>query len=194
MTQLTTRTLIDDYFNIVEEIDFIEEQLSDPDAIESEEQLRNQHSNLQNNLNNIASLLTSKFDNVYKFNLELDRRNNIIQAEIDTLKKEITRLKRVKDVQLRAKEYMHYLLKEIIKTKGTPNKSGNLEIKTDIARFVLEKHWGGLEITDQSAVPSEYIIIEQKINNAKLRRDIIKEKNGVESYAKVQRKEVVRMR
>jgi len=189
---MTTRELINQYFDTLEELQYLEES----ELMIADKSLTNYYNKLnalKTELKNISTQLLTKFENVREFQIELERRQNVVDAEIATLRNEINRLHKMQKSNERAKEYMHFLLKSIIKTKGKPNKSGNLEIKTDTARFIIEKPWGGLEIKEESKVPPTYLHTEVKIDKKALRKDVIAQ-GGITEYAIVERKEVVRMR
>ena len=75
---------------------------------------------------------------------------------------------------------------------GTPNKSGNHQIKTTTDSYTIYEGDGSLEITDEESVPDEFLKLVQSIDKRKLRKHII-EKGGKTEYAKVAKKTRLRI-
>tara|TARA_R110000751_G_scaffold144948_3_gene248527 strand:+ start:1279 stop:1827 length:549 start_codon:yes stop_codon:yes gene_type:complete len=115
----------------------------------------------------LRSQIRQKFDNIDHFMIELTRRDNLLVAEIDTLKTEIKRLSNRKSALKRTEDYFKTsLLPMIVEEVG--NDKGIFE--TDTARYKLYETFGPV-IVDEAHCPSEFkkVNIIESIDRKKAR-------------------------
>tara|TARA_Y100000310_G_C20681689_1_gene816364 strand:- start:2485 stop:2901 length:417 start_codon:yes stop_codon:yes gene_type:complete len=113
-----------------------------------------------------------KADGIDNFVIELQRRGNLIEAEIQTLKNEITRMKIRKKAIERIKQYLtDIIFPMIVETFGN-----NGIYETNTARYKLFKTFGKV-IIDESCKSAQKRYLKAKIEDfwdkAQARKDIM---------------------
>ena len=123
----------------------------------------------QKQLTTLQRQLADKVDNIDEFIVELQRRRNLIQAEIDTYTTERKRLYHRRNAVNRTKDYLEKtVLPLIVKTMGT---DGTFE--TDTARYTLYERYGSLEILDETRVPDEYKKVQISVDKSTARKALM---------------------
>ena len=151
----TTKEMIDEYIDL--EVDLL---LTD----DNEEQL-----DIENKLTVVKNKIKTKTDNIDKFVVSLMSKEAMMNAEIDTLDKEIKRLKIRRDAGKRLKEFFNKnLLPTIVKEMGN-----NGIFETQTARYRLYKAYGKVDV-DTELLP-EYLNVkmEEYVDKRKARADAI---------------------
>ena len=162
----TTRDLIGEYIDI--DIDL---QMT----TENEEQLM-----LEEKMTSIQGQIGKKVDGIDYFMVELSRREHLIEAEIEAIKIEQTRLRVRKKAVEGMKEYFNKnLLPMIVSELGDEN--GVYE--TDTARYKMYETLGPVAIIDSNAIPDEYKLWEhvEKIDKKKARK-VISQGNTIPGF------------
>lgn len=117
----------------------------------------------------IQSKMKDKADGIDFFSQNIKEREYLIDAEIESHKSEIARLRNRKNAMISTSDYLNkVLLPMLIEELGDEN--GVLE--TDTARYKLYETYGSVVITDQDALPDDFIKTEivQKVDKARLRK------------------------
>jgi len=131
---------------------------------DNEEQL-----DIEHKLVLVQNEMKTKIDNIDNFVVKLMSTEAIMDAEIDTLNKEIKRLKIRRDAGKRLKDFFNkQLLPSIIKDMGN---NGIFETKT--ARYKLYKAYGKVEVNQELAPDYVNIKMEEYIDKRKARADAI---------------------
>jgi len=145
----------------------------------------------QKAIEQINTMLLEKIENINKVKIEKERIKKIIEAEKEVYKAELDRLQtKLKQVD-KAWGFLEMLIKDIIKTKGSPNKSGNLSISTTTGNYTLVKRDGALEIIDETRIPEEFINYEPKIDKKKLKEYLKTFYDKQTAFAKINTSEVL---
>ena len=154
MSKETTRGLIGEHIEIS-----LEMELAGDDEI----------GGLLEERNKVEKLIKNKADNIDRFVMSLNRRDSLIDAEVETLKDEIQRLRNRKNALNQTKHYLNNVLIPFIVTE-LGNENGVYE--TDTARYKLYETFGELVVLDSSRVPDDFIKTEiiQKVDKAKARK------------------------
>ena len=104
-------------------------------------------------LNSVKGQIKKKVDGIDHFMMELSRREHLIDAEIEALKTEETRLKVRRKAVQNLKDYFNgNLIPMIVEELGDDN--GVYE--TDTARYKLYETWGPTVVLDEEAVPNDF--------------------------------------
>ena len=104
-------------------------------------------------LNDVKKQIKKKVDGIDDFMMELSRREHLIDAEIEALKTEETRLKVRRKAVQNLKDYFNgNLIPMIVEELGDDN--GVYE--TDTARYKLYETWGPTVVLDEEAVPNDF--------------------------------------
>jgi hypothetical protein len=117
----------------------------------------------------IQSKMKDKANSIDYFNVNIKEREYLLDAEIESYKEEIDRLRRRRQSLTSTSDYLNkVLLPMIIDEIGDEN--GVLE--TDTARYKLYETYGSVIVTEQSELSDDFIKTEivQKIDKAKLRK------------------------
>ena len=113
--------------------------------------------------------MAKKVENIDGYSVELSRQENLIDAELSTLRTEISRLMSHKNAIKRTKEYFNkVLLPMLIETAGNDN-----VLRTSTAKYTLYQTWGPLEVTDEEAVPDKYKRAKIEVDKKGARKDVI---------------------
>ena len=133
----TARELLGDYIDLEIEVDS-----PDPDL----EVLLPQ-------MDKVKGLIKKKVDGIDHFMMELSRREHLIDAEIEALKSEETRLKVRRKAVQNLKDYFNgSLIPMIVEELGDDD--GVYE--TDTARYKLYETWGPTLVLEEAAVPDDF--------------------------------------
>ena len=176
----TTRDLVNEYIDIEMELEHAE--------IASENTLTKEE--LTEELVEVQTLLTKKVDGLDYYILELNRQENLIDAEIRTLTNEVKRLRSRKNAITKTEDYFNkVLIPMIIKTMGEDG-----VLRTDTTKYKLYTSWGPIEVTDEDAVPNEYKRYKVEIDKKGVRKKLIEaaENNLGISGFKIERVERIR--
>jgi len=146
----TARELLGDYIDLEIEVDS-----PDPDL----EVLLPQ-------MDKVKGLIKKKVDGIDHFMMELSRREHLIDAEIEALKSEETRLKVRRKAVQNLKDYFNgSLIPMIVEELGDDN--GVYE--TDTARYKMFETWGPTLVLDEESVPDDFkkVIYTESVDKKK---------------------------
>jgi len=163
MAKLTSRELVSTLIELELDRKFLEQtQGDDPGFVEEIKPI-------DEAIIKIKKEMTNKVSGLDHMILEMSKRKDLIDAEIGSLMKEVTRLRRRKDAIKRTEDYFNKnLLPMIIETAGN---DGILETKT--TRYKLYQTWGPIEIIDEDEVPDNYKRYKVEIDKKGARKEII---------------------
>jgi len=120
--------------------------------------------------NNLQIQVKTKIENVDHFMLELNKKEHIIDAEVEALKDEIDRLKNKRKGLERTKDFFHKkLLPAVIEEVGNDG-----VYETNVARYKLYQTFGPVDI-DPHTIHSDFKKVEivEKIDKSKARKAAI---------------------
>jgi hypothetical protein len=131
---------------------------------------------IQSKITEVKRMISRKVESIDYFSVEMERRTGLIDAELDTYRKEIKRLMSQKNAIKRTEDYMNkVMLPMIIETAGNDG-----VLKTDTARYKLYETYGPLEVDDEDEVPNEYRRVKIEIDKRAARPAVIEAKeNGM---------------
>lgn len=133
----TAKELLGEYIDLEIEVDSPEPDLD----------------NLLPQLNDVKKQIKKKVDGIDHFMMELSRREHLIDAEIEALKTEETRLKVRRKAVQNLKDYFNgNLIPMIVEELG--DDAGVYE--TDTARYKLYTTWGPTVVLDEESVPDDF--------------------------------------
>ena len=163
MSKLTSRELVSTLIELELDRKFLEQtQGDDPGFVEEVKPIDEAIVKIKKEMTNKASGLDHMI-------VEMSKRKDLIDAEIGSLMKEVTRLRRRKDAIKRTEDYFNKnLLPMIIETAGN---DGILETKT--TRYKLYQTWGPIEVTNEDEVPDNYKRYKVEIDKKGARKEII---------------------
>lgn len=151
----TTRDLIGEYIDLD-----IERQWAE----DNETQLE-----VESKLESVQGQIRKKVDGIDHFMLELSRREHLIEAEIEAIKTEQTRLRVRKKAVEGMKDYFNKtLLPMVVSELGDDN--GVYETAT--ARYKLYETYGPVIVTNPDEIPDAYKTVEmvEKVNKKEARK------------------------
>ena len=163
MSKLTSREHLSTLIDLELDRKFLEQtQGDDPGFVEEVKPIDEAIVKIKKEMTNKASGLDHMI-------VEMSKRKDLIDAEIGSLMKEVTRLRRRKDAIKRTEDYFNKnLLPMIIETAGN---DGILETKT--TRYKLYQTWGPIEVTNEDEVPDNYKRYKVEIDKKGARKEII---------------------
>ena len=176
----TTYQLLDEYYNLIEEKEYLELPEEEVRAIDAK-------------LIVIEQQMTHKIDNIRDFKLELDRRKAVIDSEKAVLRSEVDRLSKRAASLDKIDERIDGLSINLLETIGKPNKSGNPSIQTDLATYSVVSRWSKLELKDTENVPEDCVELVWKYNNTEMRKRVIAA-GGETEYGVVDKKKGLQIR
>jgi len=179
--QLSTYQIIDTYIELQEMLDYPE--LRPEDTTEEE---------IQEGLDKLARVALKKTDNIHWVLSKLDENEKALEGMLQVHRNYIKSLMNKKDSLNNGKERLKSMIINMVDLLGTPNKSGNNQIKTPTESYTIYEGDGSLEITDEELVPDEFLKLVQSIDKRKLRKHVIDE-GGDTEYAKVSKKTRLRV-
>ena len=146
------------------------------DLIEIESQLEYEHDDaerhgLQQALVKAKQSIEKKMENLDVFDLELSRKDNMLEAELKTYQKEIDSIKKKQAKIAQIKKFFDtVLIPMVIKEAGNDGK-----FETNKKRYTLYKTYGKLEIDNKFPMPNKYkkMKMEQYIDKKEARKDAI---------------------
>ena len=155
-------------------------------ADDNEEQLQ-----IEEKISNVQSIMKRKVDKIDRFAMAISTKESVIDAEIDSLTKEINRLKLRKKAGLKLKEFFNnHLLPAVVREMGN---DGIFETPT--ARYKLYKSYGKIEVNQELATDYINIKMEHVIDKKRARKDAIEaDKEGRELPAGLSIEKVDRIR
>ena len=177
---LTTHQLLDEYWNLIEEKEYLELPEEEVKAIDAK-------------LVVVEQQMTHKIDNIRDLKLELNRRKSVIDSEKAILKAEVDRLSKRAASFDKINERIDGLSINLLETIGKPNKSGNPSIQTDLATYSVVSRWSKLDITDIDKIPDDCLEIAWKYNNIEMRKRVI-DAGGETEYGVVTKKKGLQIR
>lgn len=142
MAKETTRDLINEFIDV--EIDK-ERGIYPPDDISYK-------------LSTVKGKIKKKTEGIDRYMVELNRKEHLIDAEIEAIKDEMNRLKfRRKAIESMKKYFNNELIPMIVEQLGDEN--GVYE--TNTARYKMYETWGPVVIHNEEIIPDEYRVIKQ---------------------------------
>ena len=120
-------------------------------------------------LNSVKAQIKKKGDGIDHFMMELSKREHLIDAEIEALKTEETRLKVRRKAVQNLKDYFNgNLIPMIVEELGDDN--GVYE--TDTARYKLYETWGPTVVLDEESVPDDFkkVTMTESIDKVKAKK------------------------
>lgn len=157
MGKRTTRELIGEY---------IDTDISLQMETDNEKQLI-----LEGDMHSLQGQIKQKVDGIDHFMVELSRKEHLIDAEIEAIKNEQTRLRVRQKAVTSLKDYFNKtLLPMVVSELGDDN--GVYE--TNTARYKMYETFGPVAIVNEDSIPPEYKVMEYcvKINKKKARKDL----------------------
>ncbi len=142
MAKETTRDLINEFIDV--EIDK-ERGIYPPDDISYK-------------LSTVKGKIKKKTEGIDRYMVELNRKEHLIDAEIEAIKDEMNRLKfRRKAIESMKKYFNNELIPMIVEQLGDEN--GVYE--TNTARYKMYETWGPVVIHNEEIIPDEYRVVKQ---------------------------------
>lgn len=142
MAKETTRDLINEFIDV--EIDK-ERGIYPPDDISYK-------------LSTVKGKIKKKTEGIDRYMVELNRKEHLIDAEIEAIKDEMNRLKfRRKAIESMKKYFNNELIPMIVEQLGDEN--GVYE--TNTARYKMYETWGPVVIHNEEIIPDEYKVVKQ---------------------------------
>ena len=120
-------------------------------------------------LNSVKAQIKKKVDGIDHFMMELSKREHLIDAEIEALKTEETRLKVRRKAVQNLKDYFNgNLIPMIVEELGDDN--GVYE--TNTARYKLYETWGPTVVLDEESVPDDFkkVTMTESIDKVKAKK------------------------
>ena len=155
MTKLTSKDLLGMLIDLEEDLALCQETENSIDVI--------------NKITEVKTLISKKVDSIDYFSVEMDRQTGLIDAEIDTYKKEIKRLQSKKNAIKKTDEYLNkVMLPMIVETSGNDG-----VLKTDTARYKLYETYGPLIVEDEEEIPNEFRRVKIEIDKKNARKAVI---------------------
>ena len=157
MVKITTRDLVAEHIECEVEMSL---------TTDNEEQL-----NLESEMVEIQTQIRDKVDGIDHFMVELSRKEYLIDAEIESIKNEQTRLRVRQKAVVSLKDYFNKtLLPMVVSELGDSN--GVYE--TDTARYKMYETFGPVAVADERLIPDEYIKKEyvESVDKKKARKDL----------------------
>lgn len=109
-------------------------------------------------LSTVKGKIKKKTEGIDRYMVELNRKEHLIDAEIEAIKDEMNRLKfRRKAIESMKKYFNNELIPMIVEQLGDEN--GVYE--TNTARYKMYETWGPVVIHNEEIIPDEYRVIKQ---------------------------------
>jgi arginyl-tRNA synthetase len=113
---------------------------------------------IDNKLSIVKGKIKKKTEGIDRFMVELNRKEHLIDAEIEAIKDEMNRLKfRRKAIESMKKYFNNELIPMIVDQLGDEN--GVYE--TDTARYKMFETWGPVVVHNEDMIPDEYKVVKQ---------------------------------
>ena len=189
---LTTNELLDDYFLIATEVDYLESEYEKEEDKDKKSDLQTKLDVSKTDLAVQGSAILTKANNIEYVKVSKELSINKIDAEIQVVQGYLNSLRANKNSMVKAWEYMCDLLGDLIGTIGKIDKNGNKFITNELGRkFTLGNKWGELEILNTDAIPQSFYKMEVKVDKARLRKAIINGEDGLEDCATVNKRRTI---
>lgn len=106
----------------------------------------------------VKGKIRNKTEGIDRYMVELNRKEHLIDAEIEAIKDEMNRLKfRRKAIESMKKYFNNELIPMIVDQLGDEN--GVYE--TNTARYKMYETWGPVVIHNEDIIPDEYKVVKQ---------------------------------
>ena len=157
MRKQTTRELVGEYIDL----EIQAEYASDDEIID-----------VSDKLDTLKSTIKRKVDGIDYFMVELDRKLYLIDAEIEAIKKEETRLR----VRRRATESLKQYFNGVLIPMVVEEVGINGVYETDTARYKLFETWGPVVVLNEEDVPNDFkkVVMTESIDRKKARETLSK--------------------
>ncbi|QDP45717.1 MAG: hypothetical protein Unbinned5179contig1000_4 [Prokaryotic dsDNA virus sp.] len=163
MSKLTSRDLVANLIELELDRKFLEQTQGDDPGFAEEVKP------IDEAIVKIKKEMTNKVSGLDHMIVEMNKRKDLIDTEIGSLMKEVSRLRRRKDAIKRTEDYFNKnLLPMIIETAGN---DGVLETKT--TRYKMYQTWGPIEVIDENDVPDNYKRYKVEIDKKEARKAAI---------------------
>ena len=151
----TTKEIIGNYIDL--QVDLM---LAD----DNEEQLM-----IEEKISETESMMKKKVDNIDRFVVSIETKDSMIDAEINSLKKEINGLKNRKQACSNLKDFLNkQLLPAVVREMGNDG-----VFETNTAKYTLYKSYGKVEVNQELAKDYINIKMEEVIDKKRARKDAI---------------------
>lgn len=173
----TTKEIIGDYIDLQVDLMLAED---------NEEQLM-----IEEKISETQTMMKKKVDNIDRFVVSIETKGSLIEAEIDSLKKEINRLKNRKQACSNLKDFLNkQLLPAVVREMGNDG-----VFETNTSKYTLYKSYGKVEVDQELAKDYVNIKMEQVVDKKRARKDAIEAaKKGEELPAGLSIEKVDRIR
>ena len=173
----TTKEIIGDYIDLQVDLMLAED---------NEEQLM-----IEEKISETQAMMKKKVDNIDRFVVSIETKGSLIEAEIDSLKKEINRLKNRKQACSNLKDFLNkQLLPAVVREMGNDG-----VFETNTSKYTLYKSYGKVEVDQELAKDYVNIKMEQVVDKKRARKDAIEAaKKGEELPAGLSIEKVDRIR
>ena len=161
MRKQTTRELIGEYIDL----EIQAEYASDDEILD-----------ISDKLVTLKGTIKRKVDGIDYFMVELDRKLHLIDAEVEAIKKEETRLR----VRRRATESLKQYFNGVLKPMVVEEVGINGVYETDTARYKLFETWGPVVVVNEEDVPNDFkkVVMTESVDKKKA-RDILSKGNQI---------------
>ena len=151
----TTKEIIGDYIDLQVDLMLAED---------NEEQLM-----IEEKISETQTMMKKKVDNIDRFVVSIETKGSLIEAEIDSLKKEINRLKNRKQACSNLKDFLNkQLLPAVVREMGNDG-----VFETNTSKYTLYKSYGKVEVDQELAKDYVNIKMEQVVDKKRARKDAI---------------------
>ena len=164
----TTRELVGEFIDLENDLELAQMEEGD-DSVALQQ-------NLQSDLEVVRNKMKNKVDNIDKFSLELSRQENLIDAEMKSLRNEMDRLNKRKKAINKTKDFFNKsLIPMIIQTCGNDG-----VFRTNTSRYSMYETWEPIEVIDEEAIPDKYRRYKMEVDKKGARKDVIEAaENGI---------------
>ncbi len=157
MKKQTTRELVGEYIDL---------------EIQAEHASAEEIINISDKLDTLKGTIKRKVDGIDYFMVELDRKLHLIDAEVESIKKEEARLR----VRRRATESLKKYFNGVLIPMVVDEVGINGVYETDTARYKLYETWGPVVVMDEEEVPDDFkkVVMTESIDKKKARETLSK--------------------
>tara|TARA_R100001244_G_C5157362_1_gene130550 strand:+ start:717 stop:1253 length:537 start_codon:yes stop_codon:yes gene_type:complete len=161
MRKQTTRELVGEYIDL----EIQAEYASDDEILD-----------ITDKLDTLKGTIKRKVDGIDYFMVELDRKLHLIDAEVEAIKKEETRLR----VRRRATESLKKYFNGVLIPMVVEEVGINGVYETDTARYKLFEAWGPVVVLNEEEVPDDFkrVVMTESIDKKKAREVLTNSSRG----------------
>ena len=161
MKKQTTRELVGEYIDL---------------EIQAEHASAEEIINISDKLDTLKGTIKRKVDGIDYFMVELDRKLHLIDAEVESIKKEEARLR----VRRRATESLKQYFNGVLIPMVVEEVGINGVYETDTARYKLFETWGPVVVVNEEDVPNDFkkVVMTESVDKKKA-RDILSKGNQI---------------